>query len=145
MPHPPIHTSIIQAHYPHGTGVATSCARSMRGGPFKHPRLTACARETLPLRDLDHHDRLAEALDRPQQIPLPMADFLQRILQHVPPPPPHTQVVRSCGYYIGRPCAPHGVTPTWTGAPSAARALVCTGSILRRGVAPPALSEEYTT
>lgn len=78
--------------YPHGTGVATSLARYLRGGPLKTPRLVACDGRPGTLRSIDNHERPAGEQGTPQRMTLPVADCLQRVLQPVPPPP--TQVGR---------------------------------------------------
>jgi hypothetical protein len=152
----------IMERYRHGAGVVTSLARSLRGGPIKNARLVACdgARVTLLQRTRQ------EGTAAPQRITLPVADFLQRWLLHVPMP--QTRVVRSYGLYhpshaaalavcraaLGQPplevpaaldwqtvCAPRGEghperCPTW------GQRLVCTGGIPRGGAPPHLASEE---
>jgi hypothetical protein len=156
----------LQERYPHGTGVATSLARSMRGGPLKNPRLVACDGATVTFRSTDNHARTAATPGPPQQMTLPIGDFLQRVLQHVPPP--HTQVVRSWGLYhprqaktlaVRRPLLgqPPVVVPArlaWQTVcsqrgeahpercPTCGQLLVCTGILPRGGVSPPAPPEE---
>jgi hypothetical protein len=97
---------------------------------------------------------------------LPIGDFLQRVLQHVPPP--GTQVVRSWGFYHPRQsealavcraqlAQPPVVLPVrldWQTVcaqrgdahpercPTCGQLLVCTGMIPRGGVSPPAPPEE---
>jgi Putative transposase/Transposase zinc-binding domain len=156
----------IQERYPHGTGVATYLARYMRGGPLKNSRLVACDGETVTFRSIDNHARSVEAVRRPQLMTLPLGAFLQRVLQHVPPP--GTQVVRSWGLYqprqadalavcraqLGQPpvvvpvrldwqtvCAQRGAAHPER-CPTCGQLLVCTGMIPRGGVAPPAWPEE---
>ena len=87
----------IMTRYPHGTGVATYLARSLRGGPIKNSRPVAYDGRTVTFWYLDNHEQPAGEQGTPQRMTLPVAAFLQRILQHVPPP--HTQVVRYWGVY----------------------------------------------
>jgi hypothetical protein len=155
----------IQERYPHGTGVATYLARYMRGGPIKNPRLVACDGETVTLRYIDNHTPSGEGAGRPQQMTLPSGDFLQRVLQHVPPP--GTQVVRSWGLYhprhadalavcraqLGQPLVTVPARLDWQTVcaqrgdahpercPTCGQLLVCTGLVPRGGVSPPAPRE----
>jgi len=155
-----------QERSPHGTGVATSLARSMRGGPLKNPRLVAWDGETVTFRYMENPTQAAEASGRQQQMTLPIGDFLQRVLQHVPPP--GTQVVRSWGLYHARHAAaltvcrapldqPPVVLPVrldWqtvcaqrgdahpAQCPLCGQLLVCTMVLPRGGVSPPASSPE---
>ena len=78
----------IMTRYAHGKGVATYLARYLRGGPIKNARLVAFngARVTFL------HRTRQEGTAAPQRITLPVADFLQRWLLHVPMP--QTRVVR---------------------------------------------------
>lgn len=156
----------IQERYPHGTGVATYLARYMRGGPIKNPRLVACDGETVTFRYIENHTQAAEASGRQHQMTLPIGDFLQRVLQHVPPP--GTQVVRSWGLYHARHAdaltvcraqldQPPVVLPVrldWQTVcaqrgdahpeqcPICGQLLVCTMVLPRGGVSPPASSQE---
>jgi len=85
----------IMERYRHGAGVVTSLARSLRGGPIKNARLVACDGERVTFR---YRARQEEADDGPaafQHMTLPIADFLQRVLLHVPVP--QTRVVRCYG------------------------------------------------
>jgi hypothetical protein len=87
----------IRERYRHGAGVVTYLARYLRGGPIKNARLVAYdgARVTFTCRA-----RREEAEDGQPASPrmtLPVADFLQRWLLHVPVP--QTRVVRSYGLY----------------------------------------------
>src|SRR5499427_10754356 len=139
----------IMERYRHGAGVVTYLARYLRGGPIKNARLVA-------------YDG-----DRPglQRMTLPVADFLQRWLLHVPVP--QTRVVRCYGLYhqthpealalcrahLGQPpmaipeplvwqilCAQRGdVHPERC--PTCGQLLVCTG-VIPRGGAPPRLPLE---
>ena len=151
----------IRERYAHGVGVVTYLARYLRGGPIKNARLVAWdgARVTFTCRA-----RREEADgDRPAspRMTLPVADFLQRWLLHVPVP--QTRVVRSYGLYhptqadalavcrtaLGQPpmempamldwqtvCAQRGdLHPERC--PACGQLLVCTG-VIPRGGAPPA-------
>jgi hypothetical protein len=156
----------MQERSPHGTGVATSLARDMRGGPITNPRLVACDGETVTFRYSENHTQAAEASGRQQQMPLPIGDFLQRVLQHVPPP--GTQVVRSWGLSHARHadalpvcrapldqppvvlpvrldgqtvCAQRGDAHPEQ-CPICGQLLVCTMVLPRGGVSPPASSQE---
>ncbi|HEX9843169.1 MAG TPA: transposase [bacterium] len=156
----------MQERSPHGTGVATYLARDMRGGPIKTPRLVACDGETVTLRYIENHGQAAEASGRQQQMTLPIGDFLQRVLQHVPPP--GTQVVRSWGLSPTRHAAalpvcraPLGQAPVVlpvrldgptvcaqrgdarpAQCPLCGQLLACTMVLPRGGVSPPASSPE---
>lgn len=46
----------IRERSPHGVGVRTDVARSIRGGPFAHQRLVACAHGVVTFRDRLHGD-----------------------------------------------------------------------------------------
>ena len=82
----------IRERYRHGAGVVTSLARSLRGGPIKNARLVACDGERVTLRYRARQEEADEGPAAPQHMPLPIADFLQRVLRHVPVP--QTRVVR---------------------------------------------------
>ena len=156
----------IRERYRHGAGVVTSLARSLRGGPIKNARLVAFdgARVTFTCRA-----RREEADgDRPAapQMTLPVADFLQRWLLHVPTP--ERRVVRSYGLYhptqaealaicraaLGQPPVEAPVALDWQTVcaqrgdahpercPTCGQLLVCTGVIPRGGAPPPALGGE---
>ena len=153
----------IRERYAHGVGVVTSLARSLRGGPIKKARLVAWdgARVTCTWRA-----RREEADgDRPAspRLTLPVADFLQRWLLHVPVP--QTRGVRSYGLYhptqadalavcrtaLGQPPMERPAMLDWQTVcaqrgdlhpercPACGQLLVCTG-VIPRGGAPPALA-----
>jgi hypothetical protein len=81
----------------HGTGVVTSLARYLRGGPIKNGRLVACDGDrvtfTCRARPAEADGERASS----QRLTLAVADVLQRWLLHVPVP--QTWVVRSYGRY----------------------------------------------
>jgi len=75
----------------------TYLARYLRGGPIKNARLVAWDGRTVTFRYPDHHVQTTGATAPTPCMTLPVADFLQRILLHVPVP--HTRVVRCYGLY----------------------------------------------
>jgi hypothetical protein len=156
----------IMERYPHGTGVVTYLARYLRGGPLKNARLVgwdgACVTFTYRARQAGGAARPTAA----QRMTLPVADFLQRWLLHVPGP--QTRVVRCYGLYhhthaealavcraaLGQPpvevpacldwqtvCAQRGDTHPER-CPTCGQLLVCTGVIPRGGAPPPVLARE---
>ena len=156
----------IMERYRHGAGVVTYLARYLRGGPIKNGRLVAYdgARVTFTCRT--RHEEADGARPGIQQMTLPVADFLQRWLLHVPMP--QTRVVRSYGLYhpshaaalavcraeLGQPpmeapaaldwqtvCAQRGDAHPER-CPTCGQRLVCTGVIPRGGAPPPVLAEE---
>ena len=157
----------IMERYAHGAGVVTYLARYLRGGPIKNGRLVAYdgARVTFTYRT--RHEEADGARPRSQQMTLPVADFLQRWLLHVPMP--QTRVVRSYGLYhstqtaalalcraaLGQPpvvvpvgldwqtvCAQRGEAHPER-CPTCGQLLVCTGVIPRGGAPPRLVPEEY--
>jgi len=155
----------IMERYAHGAGVVTYLARYLRGGPIKNGRLVAYdgARVTFTYRA--RQEEADSARPGLQRMTLPVADFLQRWLLHVPVP--QTRVVRCYGLYhqtypealalcrahLGQPpmaipeplvwqilCAQRGdVHPERC--PTCGQLLVCTG-VIPRGGAPPRLPLE---
>jgi hypothetical protein len=87
----------IMERYPYGQGVATYLARYMRGGPIKNARLVSCDGREVTFRYHDNHDTPADGKGRVKPMTLPLAEFIRRVLLHVPVP--HTQVVRCYGLY----------------------------------------------
>jgi hypothetical protein len=85
----------IRERYPHGVGVLTYVARSIRGGPFANQRRVACAQGMVTLRDRVN----GEATDCRARglMKLPIEEFIGRYRRHVPAPGP--RVVRSYGLY----------------------------------------------
>jgi len=156
----------IMERYRHGAGVVTYLARYLRGGPLKNARLVAYdgARVTFTYRARHAEPRGGRAAS--QRLTLPVADFLQRLLQHVPVP--QTRVVRSYGLYhhthtealalcrtqVGQPpvsvpaplawqtvCVQRGDVPPER-CPTCGQVLVYTGVIPRGGAPPPAQAGE---
>jgi hypothetical protein len=153
----------IMERYRHGAGVVTYLARYLRGGPIKNARLVAFdgARVTFL------HRTRQEGTAAPQRITLPVADFLQRWLLHVPMP--QTRVVRSYGLYHPSHAAALAVCRAALGqaplevpaaldwqtvcaqrgdahperCPTCGQRLVCTSVIPRGGAPPPLRAGEY--
>ena len=156
----------IMERYRHGAGVVTYLARYLRGGPIKKARLVAWAGDAVPFTSRAHGAESASGATLRQRMTLPVTDFLQRWLRHVPGP--HTRVVRSYGLYhhahpaalahgraaLGQPpvepptdldwrtvCAQRGaVHPEQC--PTCGQLLVCTGVIPRGGAPPPVQAQE---
>jgi hypothetical protein len=155
----------IRERYRHGAGVVTYLTRYLRGGPIENARLVAWdgARVTFTCRA--RHEEADSARPGLQQMTLPVADFLQRWLWHVPVP--QTRTVRCYGLYhatqtaalalcraaLGQPpvvvpvgldwqtvCAPRGEAHPER-CPTCGQLLVCTG-VIPRGGAPPRLASE---
>ena len=156
----------IMERYRHGAGVVTYLARYLRGGPIKNARLVAYDgdRVTFIYRARQEETNVGPAL--PQRMTLPVADFLQRWLLHVPVP--QTRVVRCYGLYqptrvealticrtaLGQPpmeappaldwqtvCAQRGDAHPER-CPTCGQLLVCTSVIPRGGAPPPVRAEE---
>jgi hypothetical protein len=154
----------IMERYRHGTGVVTYLARYLRGGPIKNARLVAWDGERVTFTTRTQQEEADERPPTRQRITLSTADFLQRLLQHVPAP--QTRVVRSYGLYhhtytealatcrthLGQPpvvvpapldwqtvCAQHGEAHPER-CPTCGQLLVCTEVIPRGGAPPPVLA-----
>jgi hypothetical protein len=155
----------IMERYRHGAGVVIYLARYLRGGPIKNARLVAYDGDRVTFTYRARHEEADTESTSPQRMTLPVADFLQRWLLHVPMP--QTRVVRSYGLYhpshaaalavcraeLGQPplevpaaldwqtvCAQRGDTHPER-CPTCGQRLVCTG-VIPRGGAPPRLSSE---
>ena len=87
----------IMERYPHGRGVATYLARYLRGGALKTSRLVAFDGQQVVFRYHDNGDRTADGKGKLKRMSLPVSDFIQRVLLHVPAP--RTQGVRFYGLY----------------------------------------------
>ena len=155
----------IMERYRHGTGVVTYLARYLRGGPLKNGRLVAYDGDRVPFTYRARHEEADAESASPQQMTLPVADFLQRWLLHVPVP--QTRVVRCYGLYHQTHAEALAVCRTALGqapmevpvgldwqtlcaqrgeahperCPTCGQLLVCT-SVLPRGGAPPRISSE---
>jgi hypothetical protein len=154
----------IMERYRHGAGVVTYLARYLRGGPIKNAWLVAWDGAAVTFTYRAHGAELASGAPLRQRMTLPVADFLQRWLLHVPGP--HTRVVRSyelyhhahtealahCRAVLGQPpveppsaldwqtvCAQRGDAHPEQ-CPTCGQLLVCTGVIPRGGAPPPVLA-----
>jgi hypothetical protein len=87
----------IMERYRHGAGVVTYLARYLRGGPIKNARLVAYDGDRVTFTSRARHEEADVESTSSQRMTLPVADFLQRWLLHVPMP--QTRVVRSYGLY----------------------------------------------
>jgi hypothetical protein len=150
----------IMERYAHGVGVVTYLARYLRGGPLKNARFVAWDGDHVTFTYRTRQEEADGARPRLQRMTLPVADFLQRWLLHVPVP--QTRVVRCYGLYhqthtaaltlcrahLGHPpvampeplvwqtlCAQRGEAHPER-CPTCGQLLVCT-SVIPRGGAPP--------
>jgi putative transposase len=155
----------IMERYRHGAGVVTYLARYLRGGPLKNARLVAYDGACVTFTSRARQEEADAGPASPQRMTLPVADFLQRWLLHVPVP--QTRVVRGYGLYhqthaealavcrtaLGQPpvepppaldwqtvCAQRGEAHPER-CPTCGQRLVCTG-VIPRGGAPPRLASE---
>jgi len=156
----------IRERYRHGAGVVTYLARYLRGGPIKNARLVAYDGASVTFTYRARQEEANVGLASPPRMTLPVADFLQRWLLHVPVP--QTRVVRSYGLYhptqaealavcrtaLGQPpvepppaldwqtvCAQRGEAHPER-CPTCGQRLVCTSVIPRGGAPPPVLAGE---
>jgi hypothetical protein len=156
----------IMERYPHGAGVVTYLARYLRGGPIKNARLVAWDGERVTFSYRPRSEETDDGKPAPQRMTLPVADFLQRWLLHVPAP--QSRVVRCYGLYhhthaealghcraqVGQPPVVIPVALDWQTAcaqrgdmhpercPTCGQRLVCTGVIPRGGAPPPVRAGE---
>ena len=87
----------IMERYAHGVGVVTYLARYLRGGPLKNARLVAYDGGCVTFTYRARQEEADAGSASPPRMTLPVADFLQRWLLHVPVP--QTRVVRCYGLY----------------------------------------------
>jgi len=87
----------IMERYPHGGGVATYLARYLRGGALKNSRLVSFDGNQVAFWYHDNGDSTADGQGKLKLMTLPVSDFIQRVLLHVPAP--RTHVVRFYGLY----------------------------------------------
>jgi len=153
----------IMERYRHGTGVVTYLARYLRGGPIKNARLVAYDGDRVTFTYRARQEEADAGSASLQRMTLPVADFLQRWLLHVPVP--QTRVVRAYGLYHPTHAAALAVCRTALGqapmevpvcldwqtvcaqrgeahperCPTCGQRLVCTG-VIPRGGAPPRIS-----
>jgi Putative transposase len=156
----------IMERYRHGAGGVTSLARSLRGGPIKNTRLAGCDGDRVTCIYRARQEEPDEGTATRQRMTLSSADFLQRLLQHVPAP--QTRVGRCYGLYhhthaaalavcraaLGQPPVATPARLDWQMAcaqrgdahpercPTCGQLLVCTSVIPRGGAPPPALCGE---
>ena len=112
----------IMERYRHGAGVVTYLARYLRGGPIKNARLVAYDGDRVTFTYRARQEEADAASASPQRMTLPVADFLQRWLLHVPVP--QTRVVRCLWAVPSQPrCGPrrlpHGAWASAPGGPPA--------------------------
>jgi hypothetical protein len=155
----------IMERYRHGAGVVTYLARYLRGGPIKNARLVAYDGDRVTFTYRARQEEAEAGSASLQRMTLPVADFLQRWLLHVPVP--QTRVVRAYGLYHPTHAAALAVCRTALGqapmevpvcldwqtvcaqrgeahperCPTCGQVLVCTG-VIPRGGAPPRMSSE---
>jgi Putative transposase len=154
----------IMERYRHGTGVVTYLARYLRGGPLKNARLVAYDGDRVVFTYRARQEEADAGPASPQRMTLPVVDFRQRWLLHVPVP--QTRVVRCYGLYQHTHAAAFAVCRTALGqapmevplgldwqtrcaqrgeahperCPTCGQLLVCTGVIPRGGAPPPVLA-----
>src|SRR5262245_3965671 len=156
----------IMERYRDGAGVVTYLARYLRGGPIKNARLVAYDGACVTFTSRVRQEEADAGPASPPRMTLPVADFLQRWLRHVPGP--QTRVVRCYGLYhpthaaaltsyrtaFGQPpietppaldwqtvCAQRGDAHPER-CPTCGQRLVCTSVIPRGGAPPPARAGE---
>jgi Putative transposase/Transposase zinc-binding domain len=150
----------MMERYRHGAGVITYLARYLRGGPLKNARLVAWDGDRVTFTCRARHEEADGAQPGLQQMTVPVADFLQRWLLHVPVPQTrvvrcyglyhhtHTEALVLCRAHLGQPpvampeplvwqtrCAQRGEAHPER-CPTCGHLLVCT-SVIPRGGAPP--------
>jgi hypothetical protein len=152
--------------YRHGTGVVTYLARYLRGGPIKNARLVAYDGDRVTFTYRARQEEADAGPASPQQMTLPVADFLQRWLLHVPVPqtrgvrsyglyhPSHAAVLAVCRAELGQPLLEAPAALDWQTVcaqrgeahpercPTCGQRLVCTGVIPRGGAPPPVRAGE---
>jgi len=157
----------IMERYRHGAGVVTYLARYLRGGPIKNARLVGYDGDRVTFTYRARHAAVDAGAASPQRMTLPVADFLQRWLLHVPVPqtrvvrcyglyhPTHAAALTSCRTALGQPpmevplgldwqtvCAQSGEAHPER-CPTCGQRLVCTSVIPRGGAPPPGRAEEH--
>ena len=156
----------IMERYAHGAGVVTSLARSLRGGPIKNARLVGWDGERVTFGSRARQEEGAAGPAFSQRMTLPVADFLQRWLQHVPVPQSrivrcyglyhhtHLEALALCRAHLGQPPVAMPEPLVWQTAcaqrgdahpercPACGQLLVCTEVIPRAGAPPPVLAED---
>jgi Putative transposase/Transposase zinc-binding domain len=156
----------IMERYRHGAGVVTYLARYLRGGPLKNARLVAYDGDCVTFTYRARQEEADAGPASPSRMTLPVADFLQRWLLHVPVPqtrvvrcyglyhPTHAETLTICRTAVGQPpmeappaldwqtvCAQRGDAHPER-CPTCGQLLVCTSVIPRGGAPPPVRAEE---
>jgi hypothetical protein len=156
----------IMERYRHGAGVVTSLARYLRGGPLKNARLVAYDGACVTFTSRARQEEADAGPASPKRMTLPVADFLQRGLLHVPVPQthvvrcyglyqhPHAKTLAVCRTALGQApmevpvcldwqtrCAQRGEAHPER-CPAGGQRLVCTGVIPRGGAPPPVRAGE---
>jgi hypothetical protein len=146
----------ILERYEHGRGVATYLARYLKGGPLPNQRLLDCRDGVVRFHYRDNRDVDQDSgRGRRKVLALPAAQFLARLLEHVPPK--GLQTVRGYGLYannqrarlaaarrqVGQGPLPAAAPPlTWQafcarlGHPEAGHCPVCGAALERQEVLP---------
>ena len=89
----------IRERYAHGRGVVTYLGRYLRGGPISNKRIITWNDDTVKFRYKDYQ-AAGSGGKKHKVMDLPVDDFLQRLMRHVPVP--RRNMVRSYGLYAGR-------------------------------------------
>ena len=156
----------IMERYRHGAGVVTYLARYLRGGPIKNARLVAWDGERVTFTYRARQEEGDAGRAASQRMTLPVADFLQRWLLHVPAPQArvvrcyglyhhtHAEALAHCRVQVGQPPVVVPVVLDWQTVcaqrgdmhpercPACGQLLVCTGVIPRGGAPPPGVAKE---
>lgn len=90
-------TPFVSEPYLHAKGVLLYLARYVRGGPFRNSSLVHADHSNVSFRFSNWRRRDERGKPTPDILTLPVADFLYRLLSHVPKP--HTRTVRGWGLY----------------------------------------------
>src|SRR4029077_4280870 len=154
----------IMARDRHGAGVVTYLTRYLRGGPLKNARLVAYDGDRVTFLHRARQEEADSGSPSSQRMTLPVADFLQRWLLHVPVPQTrggrsyglyhhaHTEALAPCRAALGLPpvelppaldwqtvCAQRGEAHPER-CPICGQFLLCTSVIPRGGAPPPGLA-----
>ena len=109
----------ILERYEHGQGVVTYLARYLKGGPISNGRLVDCRDGVVRFWYQDNQDEDEDGRGRRKILPLPVGQFLSRLLEHVPPP--GLQTVRPYGLYANSKQPDRAVARTQLGQPVEAK------------------------
>ena len=89
----------VRERYAHGQSVATYLARYVRGGPVHNNQLVNLTQTHVTFRYYAHTDNPDGKKRHATSLHLPLGDFIERMLNHIPVPGKH--VVRTYGAYSG--------------------------------------------